>query len=65
MKITKVEELRRARNLRQYQLAEATGLSSATISRLEAGTSRGSTDSLVKLARFYGVPLEDLIEASG
>ncbi len=54
-------ELRKSRNLKQAELSEAIGYSDKTISRWENGTSVPDISTLVSLAEFYGVTVEDLI----
>ncbi len=54
-------ELRKSKNLKQSELSEAIGYSDKTISRWENGTSVPDIATLVKLADFFGVNLNDLI----
>lgn len=54
-------ELRKSQNLKQTELSEATGYSDKTISRWENGSSVPDIATLVKLADFYGITIEDLI----
>ncbi len=54
-------ELRKSKNLRQSELSLAVGYSDKTISRWENGTSVPDVATLVKLAEFYNVSLNDLI----
>lgn len=54
-------DLRKVKNLKQSELSEAIGYSDKTISRWENGTSVPDISTLVKLAEFYEVGLEDLI----
>ena len=44
-------------------LAEATGISKSTLSRLETGQRRPSLELLLPLAQAYRVPLDDLVGA--
>lgn len=44
-------------------LAETTGISKSTLSRLETGQRRASLELLLPLARAYRVPLDDLVGA--
>ncbi len=55
-------ELRKNRNLKQSELSDAIGYSDKTISRWENGTSVPDISTLVKLAKFYNVSLNDLIK---
>ncbi len=57
----------RLRSLRQYRsvtlavLAEATGISTSTLSRIENGRLRPTLEQLLPLARTYGVTLDELV----
>ena len=53
-------ELRKSKNLKQSELSEAIGYSDKTISRWENGTSVPDVATLIKLAEYYNVSLEDL-----
>lgn len=58
--------LRRARVQRGLTLtgvAESTGISKSTLSRLENGERRASLELLLPLARVYGIALDDLVGA--
>jgi transcriptional regulator with XRE-family HTH domain len=58
--------LRRVRTQRGATLtavAEATGISKSTLSRLESGQRRPTLELLLPLARVYRVPLDDLVGA--
>jgi transcriptional regulator with XRE-family HTH domain len=58
----KLTNLRKAANLSQVQLAEEVGISQATISRLEATqTYSGDLVLVAKLARFFRIPLKELL----
>ena len=52
--------LRKNKNLKQSELSEAIGYSDKTISRWENGMSVPDISTLIKLAKFYNVSLEDL-----
>jgi transcriptional regulator with XRE-family HTH domain len=45
------------------RLAEATGISVSTLSRLESGARRPTLELLLPLARAYGVTLDELVDA--
>jgi transcriptional regulator with XRE-family HTH domain len=59
----------RLRSLRQYravtltELAEATGISTSTLSRLENGRLHPTLEQLLPLARTHGVTLDELVGA--
>lgn len=58
--------LKRVRSIRGTslaELAEATGISTSTLSRLETGQRRPSLELLLPLAQAYGVPLDELVGA--
>src|SRR3712207_3762934 len=58
--------LRDARNGRKLTLAgvaEQTGISVSTLSRLESGLRRPSLELLIPLAQLYRIPLDDLVGA--
>ena len=58
--------LRRLRNTRTLRQVEAdTGISNAYLSNLESGAKRPGVKILSKLATYYRVPLQDLLEAAG
>ena len=59
----RLRRLRKQRNLTLTSLAEATGISKSTLSRLESGQRRPSLELLLPLAQAYRVPLEDLVGA--
>lgn len=60
---SKVRALRDERGLSQTKLANASGVTSSYISRIEckAGGSQSDVDTAVKLARALGVPVEALV----
>lgn len=55
--------LRSQRGVTLTALAEATGISKSTLSRLETGQRRATLELLLPLAQAYGVPLDDLVGA--
>jgi transcriptional regulator with XRE-family HTH domain len=58
--------LRRARELRGLtivDIAERTGISKSTLSRLETGQRRPTLELLLPLAQIYNVPLDELVGA--
>ncbi len=54
-------DLRKSRGLKQSELSEAIGYSDKTISRWENGTSVPDIATLVQLATFYNISIEDFI----
>lgn len=59
----RLRQLRNRRGLTLAGLAEATGISESTLSRLESGRRKPNLELLLPLARAYGMPLEELIGA--
>lgn len=59
----RLKELRLRRDLTLNELAEETGISTSTLSRLEAGLRRPTLEQLLPLARSYGVTLDELVDA--
>ena len=59
----RLKQLRLRREVTLTQLAEESGISSSTLSRLEAGLRRPTLEQLLPLARYYGVTLDSLVDA--
>ncbi len=59
----RLRALRRQRGTTLAHLAEITGISVSTLSRLESGGRRPTLDLLLPLARAYQVPLDELVGA--
>lgn len=59
----RLRELRHARGATLARLAEQTGLTASTLSRLETGVRRPTLEQLLPLARAYDLPIEDLVGA--
>ncbi len=56
----RLEELRRARGIRQEQLAEALRVSRQTIGSLENGRYNPSIILAYKIARYFDLPIEEI-----
>lgn len=56
----RLEELRKARGIRQEQLAEALAVSRQTIGSLENGRYNPSILLAFKIARYFGLAIEDI-----
>jgi transcriptional regulator with XRE-family HTH domain len=56
-----VSELRKERNMTQAELARALGVSQQTVFAYELGDRRVSVLILAKLAKVFGVPVEELM----
>ena len=59
----RLKRLRQQRDVTLADLAEETGISTSTLSRLEAGLRRPTLEQLLPLARAYGVTLDELVDA--
>jgi transcriptional regulator with XRE-family HTH domain len=59
----RLRALRQRRGTTLAQLAETTGISVSTLSRLESGGRKPTLELLLPLARAYQVPLDDLVDA--
>ena len=59
----RLKQLRQRRNITLADLAEETGISISTLSRLEAGLRRPTLEQLLPLARAHGVTLDELVDA--
>jgi len=55
----------RSKNLRQQDIADRSGLTAATISRLLSGERQPGIDSLVAIAKALRVPREEVFKAAG
>lgn len=59
----RLKNLRLRREITLTGLATETGISTSTLSRLEAGHRRPTLEQLLPLARYYGVTLDSLVDA--
>ena len=59
----RLKQLRLRRDVTLADLAAETGISTSTLSRLEAGLRRPTLEQLLPLARAYGVTLDELVDA--
>ncbi|POX39088.1 helix-turn-helix domain-containing protein [Streptomyces sp. Ru72] len=59
----RLKRLRLHRDVTLAELAAQTGISTSTLSRLEAGLRRPTLEQLLPLARAYGVTLDELVDA--
>lgn len=59
----RLKTLRQRRDVTLSELAEQTGISTSTLSRLESGQRRPTLELLLPLARAHGVTLDDLVDA--
>lgn len=56
----KLEEIRKQKGIKQEELADAMGVSRQTISSLENGRYNPSVILAIKLARYFGLKVEDI-----
>jgi len=61
---TRIPELRKARRLSQQELADAVGVTRQTITSLEVGKYTASLVLAYKLARYFGLPIEQVFDFS-
>ena len=59
----RLKRLRLRRDVTLADLAEQTGISASTLSRLESGLRRPTLEQLLPLARVHGVTLDELVDA--
>ncbi|GAA2006767.1 helix-turn-helix domain-containing protein [Nocardioides kribbensis] len=59
----RLRALRQHRGLTLGELADETGVSTSTLSRLESGLRRPTLEQLLPLARAHGVTLDELVDA--
>ena len=59
----RLKRLRLGRDVTLADLAEQTGISASTLSRLESGLRRPTLEQLLPLARVHGVTLDELVDA--
>lgn len=59
-----LEALRKARGIRQEDLAQALGVSRQTIISLEKGKYNPSLALAFRLARYFGLPIEEIFDDS-
>jgi transcriptional regulator with XRE-family HTH domain len=59
----RLKRIRAMRGVSLTDLADSTGISKSTLSRLETGQRRPSLELLLPLAQAYGVPLDELVGA--
>lgn len=60
--INHLEELRKQRGIRQEDLAQALGVSRQTVISLEKGKYNPSLSLAFKLARYFGLSIEDIFD---
>ena len=61
---SQIRELRKARKLSQEELAEAVGTTRQTITSIEVGKYTASLPLAYKIARFFGLTIEEVFDFS-
>ena len=61
---TRIRELRKARKLSQEELADAVGTTRQTITSIEVGKYTASLPLAYKIARFFGLTIEEVFDFS-
>lgn len=61
---SRIRELRRAQKLNQAELAEAVGTTRQTITSIEVGKYTASLPLAYKIARFFGLTIEEVFDFS-
>lgn len=61
MKLPLIAELRKQRNLKQQEVADAIGEQKRSYAAWERGENNVPIDALIKIADFYGVPTDYLL----
>ena len=61
---TRIRELRKARKLSQEELADAVGTTRQTITSIEVGNYSASLPLAYKIARFFGLTIEEVFDFS-
>ena len=62
---TRIKELRKERKLSQEELAAAVGTTRQTITSIEVGKYTASLPLAYKIARYFGLHIEDVFDFSG
>lgn len=60
--MNRIRDLREDMDLRQVDVAAATGIDQKTLSNYETGTSDPNTSNLIALAKLYGISAEELLK---
>ena len=58
----KYAALRGAKGVTDYRVSEATGIPKSTFSDWKSGRSKPKTEKLQKIANYFGVSVDDLLE---
>ena len=58
--VNNLKELRKSRNMRQQDLADATGYNTRTLSRIARPEADPSAEFMLRMAAYFGVLVEDV-----
>lgn len=61
MRVNRIRDLREDRDLRQIDVAKATGIDQKTLSNYETGKTNPDSYALIRLADFFGVSIDYLV----
>lgn len=59
----RLRRIRTQRDITLTELAEVTGISKSTLSRLESGQRKASLELLLPIAKVHGIPLDEIVDA--
>ena len=59
--MNRIKDLREDRDLRQVDVANATGIDQRSLSNYETGKTNPDSETIIKLARFFGVSCDYLL----
>lgn len=62
--MNRIKDLREDRDLRQVDVAEAIGIDQRSLSNYETGKTNPDSETVIKLARFFGVTCDYLLGVS-
>lgn len=62
--MNRIKDLREDRDLRQIDVAEAVGIDQRSLSNYETGKTNPDSETVIKLARFFGVTCDYLLGVS-
>lgn len=58
----KIQKLMDENKMTSYQLSQATGIAASSLSDWKSGRSKPKLDKLLKLSKYFNVPLEYFVE---
>lgn len=60
--MTAIKRIRILNSITQQEMADALGISPATVSHWETGRRKPNVDDLIAISRYFGCKVDDLIE---